>query len=96
MIRTAVFKLCGQPATGPTAVFDQSSARINAPISPPPEKTQSIAAEWSLSPTPSSTASGGWACCSPESGNFNCNAFFPSTPLPRIIQRSVGTANAMT
>jgi len=42
MIRTAVFKLCGQLATGPTAVFDQSSASINAPISPPPEKTESI------------------------------------------------------
>src|SRR5215469_16489051 len=42
-IHTAVFKLPGQFETGPKAVCDQSNARINAPISPPPEKTESIA-----------------------------------------------------
>jgi hypothetical protein len=65
MILTAVFRLCGQFETGPTAVCDQSNVRINAPISPPPEKTESIAVELMLSlfPTPSSAVSGSWARC---------------------------------
>ena len=29
---------CGQSETGPSAVFDQSSLRKSAPISPPPGK----------------------------------------------------------
>ena|SRR5688572_32921352 len=37
-IETAVFKLCGQLAAGPTGLVDQSNARIRAPISPPPLK----------------------------------------------------------
>src|SRR5690349_8082927 len=36
MMRAAIRKLCGHPATGPSGVFDQSNARINRPISPPP------------------------------------------------------------
>ena len=35
-IETAVFRLCGQSAAGPTGLVDQSNARIRAPISPPP------------------------------------------------------------
>src|SRR5688572_17723936 len=31
-----VRKLCGQRPIGPSGVFDQSSARTRAPISPPP------------------------------------------------------------
>jgi hypothetical protein len=34
---SAVRRLCGQAATGPTAVVDQSIERMSAPISPPPE-----------------------------------------------------------
>ena len=40
-MRTAVFKLCGQPEIGPMGVLDQSNARILSPSSPPPEKTSS-------------------------------------------------------
>src|SRR5215472_996760 len=35
---TAVLRLCGQPATGPTGVVDQSKARVRSPISPPPAR----------------------------------------------------------
>ena len=38
MMRTAVFRLCGQRSTGPSDVRDQSIARIRAPISPPPAR----------------------------------------------------------
>jgi len=38
---TVVRRLCGQPATGPSEVFDQSIARIKLPISPPPAKKAS-------------------------------------------------------
>src|ERR1700685_4518275 len=33
---------CGHRSTGPRTVFDQSSARMRAPISPPPANTDSI------------------------------------------------------
>ncbi len=36
---SAVRKLWGHRSTGPTAVFDQSMERMNAPISPPPDRT---------------------------------------------------------
>src|SRR5665213_1130352 len=36
-----VFRLCGHVSTGPRGVFDQSRARINAPISPPPANSSS-------------------------------------------------------
>ena len=35
-IETAVLRLWGQLAAGPTALVDQSKARMRAPISPPP------------------------------------------------------------
>src|SRR6266487_6244230 len=35
---TAVRRLCGQPATGPSGEEDQSKERMNAPISPPPAR----------------------------------------------------------
>ncbi|GMT97720.1 hypothetical protein KH5H1_18390 [Corallococcus caeni] len=38
---TVVRRLCGHVSTGPSGVFDQSMARINRPISPPPD-SQSI------------------------------------------------------
>src|ERR1041384_272508 len=38
MMLTAVRRLCGQRATGPSRVVDQSNARISAPISPPPAR----------------------------------------------------------
>ena len=37
-IRTAVRRLCGQVSGRPSGVDDQSWARINAPISPPPAR----------------------------------------------------------
>src|ERR1700730_14841271 len=37
-IRTAVRKLCGQVSGRPGGVDDQSYARVNAPISPPPAR----------------------------------------------------------
>ena len=37
---TVVRKLCGHPVTGPSAVFDQSIARIKLPISPPPARNE--------------------------------------------------------
>src|SRR6266851_6802622 len=37
-IRTAVRRLCGQVSGFPSGLLDQSSARINAPISPPPAR----------------------------------------------------------
>src|SRR5579864_6121017 len=43
MMRTAVFKLSGQPDSGPMGVLDQSRARIKEPISPPPENTVAAA-----------------------------------------------------
>ena len=36
MMRTQVFRLCGQLATGPSGVRDQSIARMRRPSSPPP------------------------------------------------------------
>src|SRR5581483_1208151 len=41
-IRTAIRRDCGHRDTGPSELFDQSKARINAPISPPPDKTELI------------------------------------------------------
>jgi hypothetical protein len=38
MMLTAVRRLCGQRATGPSRVADQSKERISAPISPPPAR----------------------------------------------------------
>ena len=38
---TVVRKLCGHPVTGPSAVVDQSIARIKLPVSPPPAKNAS-------------------------------------------------------
>ena len=40
-MRTAVFKLCGQPEIGPMGVLDQSNERILSPSSPPPERISS-------------------------------------------------------
>jgi hypothetical protein len=40
---TAVLRLCGQLSTGPSGVFDQSRARIIAPMAPPPESALSNA-----------------------------------------------------
>src|SRR3954453_16627371 len=37
-MRTAVRRLCGQPSGDPIGVFDQSCARVSAPISPPPAR----------------------------------------------------------
>ena len=37
-IRSAVRKLCGQFSGFPSGLADQSYARVNAPISPPPER----------------------------------------------------------
>ena len=37
-MRTAVRRLCGQVSGGPSGVADQSKARVNAPISPPPAR----------------------------------------------------------
>src|SRR5476649_2200426 len=37
-MRTAVRKLCGQVAGSPSGLDDQSCARVNAPISPPPAR----------------------------------------------------------
>src|SRR5689334_136320 len=41
MMLIAVRRLCGQSDTGPTAVAAQLVERINAPISPPPDKQSS-------------------------------------------------------
>src|SRR5690349_11862584 len=38
MMRTQVFRLCGQVAAGPREVCDQSMARMRAPSSPPPAR----------------------------------------------------------
>src|SRR5215472_15354763 len=91
MILTAVFRLCGQFETGPTAVCDQSNVRINAPISPPPEKTESIAVELMLSlfPTPSSAVSGSWARCSPTPKSS------PRTPYFSVLHTGVARAHAL-
>src|ERR1700681_3288823 len=37
-IRTAVRRLCGQVSGFPSGLLDQSKARVNAPISPPPAR----------------------------------------------------------
>jgi hypothetical protein len=37
-MRTAVRRLCGQVSGLPSGVVDQSWARVNAPISPPPAR----------------------------------------------------------
>jgi len=42
MTRTQVRSDCGHCSNGPRAVVDQSSARILAPISPPPANTDSL------------------------------------------------------
>ena len=42
-IRTQVLRLCGHPATGPSGVYDQSSARMRCPSSPPPSNRDSAA-----------------------------------------------------
>ena len=42
MTPTQAFSDCGHCSSGPKAVADQSSARILAPISPPPANTESI------------------------------------------------------
>ena len=42
MIPTEILSDCGHSPTGPSAVVDQSNARIRAPISPPPPSTDSI------------------------------------------------------
>src|ERR1700733_9515798 len=42
MTRTLARNDCGHCSRGPKAVADQSSARILAPISPPPANTDSI------------------------------------------------------
>src|SRR3990172_8795205 len=39
MMRTAVLRLRGQDSRAPTGVFDQSTARMRAPISPPPRSS---------------------------------------------------------
>ena len=38
MMRTAVFRLCGQVSLGPSGVADQSRSRIIALISPGPDR----------------------------------------------------------
>src|SRR6187401_12102 len=38
MMRTHVFKLCGQFSGEPNEVFSQSNARISSPILPPPSR----------------------------------------------------------
>src|SRR5262249_32347391 len=42
MMRTQARRECGHRSTGPSTVVDQSTARIRAPISPPPANTDSI------------------------------------------------------
>jgi hypothetical protein len=37
-MRTAVRKLCGQVSGAPSGLADQSYARVNAPMSPPPAR----------------------------------------------------------
>ena len=41
-MRTQARSDCGHCSTGPSTVVDQSTARIRAPISPPPANTDSI------------------------------------------------------
>ena len=38
MMRTAIFRLCGQASGWPKGVLTQSKVRINAPNSPPPDR----------------------------------------------------------
>jgi len=45
-IETAVLRLCGQRAGGPTGLVDQSNARMRSPISPPPLRKLSSAASF--------------------------------------------------
>ncbi len=47
---TAVRKLCGQRATGPSEVFDQSIDWIKSPISPPPARNARGLGSLGLSP----------------------------------------------
>src|SRR5688572_1001067 len=42
IMESGVRKLCGQRPIAPSAVFDQSSARTRAPISPPPCSQSSL------------------------------------------------------
>jgi hypothetical protein len=42
MICTQILSDCGQCSSGPSAVVDQSNARMRSPISPPPPSTDSI------------------------------------------------------
>ncbi len=37
-----VFRLCGHSSAGPSGVADQSSERMRAPISPPPERKSDL------------------------------------------------------
>ena len=46
MARTQALSDCGHRSNGPKTVEDQSSARILAPISPPPANTDSINCVW--------------------------------------------------
>src|SRR5665213_1993710 len=46
--RTAVRRLCGQLSGRPSGVDDQSRARINAPISPPPTRKSTVFAMGTL------------------------------------------------
>jgi hypothetical protein len=39
---TAVRKLCGHTVSGPSGVHDQSKARMQCPISPPPTSQSSL------------------------------------------------------
>src|SRR5262245_14657950 len=45
MMRTQILSDCGHCSNGPSAVVDQSSARMRAPISPPPANTDSISGD---------------------------------------------------
>src|SRR5215470_3877306 len=54
---TAVFRLCGQPAGGPTGDLDQSVVRVRSPISPPPARKER--SELCAVTTPGAAASDG-------------------------------------
>ena len=45
--RTATRRLCGHISGGPSEVFDQSYARVRAPVSPPAAK-KSLTIPWSI------------------------------------------------
>jgi hypothetical protein len=58
MMLTAVRRLCGHVSTDPRGVADQSKARIDAPIVPPPDKQSR--ALLSAEGSPIEVMSGGW------------------------------------